>query len=355
MISSKLKLYAAILLAVSLSFQASAQSADHPAQFAFPLLLIAPDARSAAMGEVGAATSPDANAAHYNPSKLAFVNHVSAISASYVPWLRSTVSDIGLSYLSGYRKINDKYTLAASFRYFSMGKIDLTDQDGTSVGVYSPNEFAFDATLAKKFGENFSLATTLRYIHGSSAASASFGNTLATNAVAVDVSAYLKKKTTIFQKDAVLSYGLSLSNIGTKVSYAKNGPKYFLPGNLKIGAASAFTLDDKNKFTLALDLNKLMVPNNSDLSVPSGIFNAFSDAGKQITYALGSEYEFDHVFLLRVGYFYEQPDQGNRQYFTTGAGFVYKQLAFDFAYLFGNKQKSAVANTLRFSLHYNIQ
>jgi hypothetical protein len=376
MIPNRLKLYSTILLAGSLSFKAKAQSAGNITQPTFPVLLIAPDARSGSMGDVGAATSPDANSASYNPSKLAFINYPSGLSASYVPWLRNTVSDISLSYLSAYRKLSDQYTVAGSFRYFSLGNVDLTDNDGASTGNYKPNEFAIDATIARKFGEDFSLATTLRYMHQSSGTGSTFIDTQPANAIAVDVSAYIKNPTTIFQKEAVLSYGLNISNIGTKVSYSKNGPKYFLPTNLKLGAASAFTLDDKNKFTIALDLNKLLVPtgnkqtdavgniyyDNSTLSVPSGIFSSFSDAPggfsgelKQITYSAGAEYEYDHLLFLRAGYFYENPDNGDRQYFTAGTGFVYKQLEFDFGYLFGNQQKSPLANTLRFTLNYNFQ
>jgi len=376
MISNRLKLYFTILLAGSLSFKAKAQSAGNVTpQTAFPVLLIAPDARSGAMGDVGAATSPDANSISYNPSKLAFADYPSGISTSYVPWLRNEVSDISLSYLSAYHKVNDVYTIAGSFRYFSLGNVDLTDNNGVSTGNYSPNEFSVDATIARKFGESFSLATTLRYMRESSGTGSSFTDSQPANAIAADVSAYIKNATTIFQKEALLSYGLDISNIGTKVSYSKNGPEYFLPTNLKLGAACAFTLDDKDKFTLALDLNKLLVPtgykqtdaagnvyyDNSTMSVPSGIFNSFSDAPggfsgelKQITYSAGAEYEYDHLLFLRAGYFYENPDNGGSQYFTAGTGFMYKKMEFDFSYLFGSQQESSLANTLRFSLSYNF-
>jgi hypothetical protein len=376
MISNQLKLYFTIVLAGSLCFKAKAQSAGNIPQSVFPVLLIAPDARSGGMGNVGAATSPDANSANYNPAKLAFVNYPSGISTSYVPWLSNMVSDISLSYLSAYHKVNDQYTIAGSFRYFSLGNVDLADNNGASTGNYRPNEFAMDATIARKFGEGFSLATTLRYIHESSGTGSSFTDTQPANAIAADVSAYIKNPATIFQKEALLSYGINISNIGTKVSYSKNGPEYFLPVNLKLGAASAFTLDDENKLTIALDLNKLLVPtgykqtdaagnvyyDNSTLSVPSGIFNSFSDAPggfagelKQITYSVGAEYEYNHLLFLRAGYFYENPDNGNSQYFTAGTGFMYKQMEFDFSYLFGSEQDSPLANTLRFSLSYNFQ
>jgi hypothetical protein len=375
MISNKLKLYFTVVLTGSLYFKAKAQSTGNVTQSAFPVLLIAPDARSGGMGDVGAATSPDANSANYNPSKLAFVNYPSGLSVSYVPWLRNAVSDISLSYLSAYRKVNDLYTVAGSFRYFSLGNVDLTNNDGTSTGSYKPNEFAMDATIARKFGEGFSLATTVRYIHESSGTGSSFTDAQSASAIAADVSAYIKNTTTIFEKEVLLSYGLNISNIGTKVSYSKNGPSYFLPTNLKLGAASAFTLDDKNKFTIALDLNKLLVAtgykqtdaagniyyDNSTMSVPSSIFSSFSDAPggfsgelKQITYSVGTEYEYDGLLFLRAGYFYENPDNGNRQYFTAGTGFVYKQLGFDFGYLFGSAQ-NPLANTLRFSLNYNFR
>jgi long-subunit fatty acid transport protein len=251
-----------------------------------------------------------------------------------------------------------------------MGNVDLTGNDGSSIGNYKPNEFAMDFTLAKKFGETFSLATTARYIHSSSGNGVAFSNAQAANAFAADVSATIKNKTILFQKEAELSYGLNISNIGTKVSYSKDGPKYFLPTNLKLGVASAFKLDEKDEFTLALDLNKLLVPagqqstdafgntfyDTSNISVPSGIFKSFGNPGafKEITYSLGAEYKYDQMFAIRAGYFYENPDNGNRQYFTAGAGFRYKQLDFDFAYLFASQQASPLANTLRFSIAYSF-
>jgi hypothetical protein len=372
MIINKLKLSITIVFAGCLCFKAKAQTSGstNPVQTAFPFMLIAPDARAGAMGDVGAATSPDANSASYNPSKFAFIDHLSGISASYVPWLRNTVSDMSLSYLSAYHKISNNYVIAGSLRYFSMGNVDLTGNDGSSIGNYKPNEFAMDFTLAKKFGETFSLATTARYIHSSSGNGVAFSNAQAANAFAADVSATIKNKTILFQKEAELSYGLNISNIGTKVSYSKDGPKYFLPTNLKLGAASAFKLDEKDEFTLALDLNKLLVPagqqsvdafgntfyDTSNISVPSGIFKSFGNPGafKEITYSLGAEYKYDQMFAIRAGYFYENPDNGNRQYFTAGAGFRYKQLDFDFAYLFASQQASPLANTLRFSIAYSF-
>jgi hypothetical protein len=372
MIINTLKLFITIVFAGCLCFKAKAQTSGttNPVQTAFPFMLVAPDARAGAMGDVGAATSSDANSASYNSSKFAFIDHLSGISVSYVPWLRNTVSDMSLAYLSAYHKISDSYVIAGSLRYFSMGNVDLTSDDGSSIGNYKPNEFAMDVTLAKKFGETFSLATTARYMRSSSGSGAAFSNAQAANAFAADVSATIKNKTTLFEKEADISYGLNISNIGTKVSYSTDGPKYFLPTNLKLGAASAFKLDEMDEFTLALDLNKILVPNGkqgidafgnsfydaSDISVPSGIFKSFGNPGafKEITYSLGAEFEYNQMFAIRAGYFYENPDKGNRQYFTAGAGFRYQQFNFDFAYLFAGQQASPLANTLRFSLAYNF-
>lgn len=367
-----LKLFITIVFAGCLCFKAKAQTSGtaNPVQTTFPFMLIEPDARAGAMGGAGAATSSDANSANYNPSKFAFIDHLSGLSVSYVPWLRNSVSDMSLSYLSVYHKISDNYVIAGSLRYFSMGNVDITDDDGSSVSKYEPNEFAMDVTLARKFGETFSLATTARYMRSNLGNGAASSNPQTANAFAADISATIKTNTTLFQKEAELTYGLNISNIGAKVSYSKDGPKYFLPTNLKLGAASAFKLDGKNKFTLALDLNKLLVPagqqgidqfgnifyDTSNISVPSGIFKSFGNPGgfKEITYSLGAEYEYDQLFAIRAGYFYENPDKGNRQYFTTGAGFHYKQLNFDFAYLFANQQTSPLANTLRLSLAYSF-
>lgn len=344
---------------------------------AVPFLLITPDARAGSMGEAGVAVQPDANAMSINPAKLAFLDKPYGFSASYSPWLKSLVPDINLAYISGFYKLDDRNALGASLRYFSLGQIQLTDAGQQDLGIYSPNEFAFDLSYAKRFGDEFSLGTTGRFIY-SNLTSGQFSagqETKAGTAFALDVSAFYKKQTVLFGKDAIVSTGLNLSNIGTKMSYVDGGSNYFLPTNIKLGAASTFIVDDYNQFTFALDFNKLMVPtqpirNSSgaitsgkdpDRSVLSGMFGSFSDAPggfseeiKEVSIAAGAEYWYNQQFALRAGYFYEAPEKGDRRYFTLGAGLKYNVFNIDFAYLIANPQKSPLANTLRFSLLFNF-
>ncbi|SFG59502.1 type IX secretion system outer membrane channel protein PorV [Pedobacter insulae] len=344
---------------------------------AVPFLLITPDARAGGMGDAGVAVLPDANAMAINPSKLAFLERPYGFSASYSPWLKTLVPDINLAYISGFYKLDDVSTIGSSLRYFSLGQIQLTDESQQDMGIYNPNEFAFDATYARRFGEEFSLGTTFRFVYSD----LTLGNfsagqqTKPGKAFAADVSAYYKKPTIIFNKDAIFSLGANIANIGTKVSYVEGGSKLFLPTNLKLGAASTFIIDDYNQFTFALDFNKLLVPTepirdtdgkiiagkDPDRSVPGGIFGSFTDAPggfseevKEVNIALGAEYWYNQQFALRAGYFYEAPEKGNKRYFTLGAGLKYNIFNIDFAYLVANPQKSPLANTLRFSLLFNF-
>jgi len=344
---------------------------------AVPFLLITPDARAGGMGEAGVAIQPDANTMSINPSKLAFLDRGYGFAASYSPWLKSLVPDINLAYLSGFYKLNDVSAIGSSLRYFSLGQIQLTDEGQQDLGIYSPSEFALDATYSRRFGDEFSLGTTFRFIY-SNLTSGQFSagqQTRPGTSFGVDVSAYYKKPTVLFNKDAIFSLGGTISNIGGKVSYVDGGSKYFLPTNLKIGAASTFIIDDYNQFTFALDLNKLLVPTqpvrdsngqiisgkDPDRSVPAGIFGSFSDAPggfseelKEISAAIGAEYWYNQQFALRAGYFYETPEKGDRRYLTLGAGLKYNIFNIDFAYLLANPQKSPLANTLRFTLLFNF-
>jgi hypothetical protein len=261
---------------------------------AVPFLLITPDARTGAMGEAGVAVLPDANAMSVNPSKLAYLEDPYGFSASYSPWLNNLNSDINLVYLSGYYKVAENAALGTSLRYFSLGAVQLFDRDLQDLGTYRPNEFALDVAYSRRFGSSFSLGTALRYLRSdlSSGKFSAGQKTRTGNALAVDVSGYLRKETMFLGKDAILSLGINISNIGTKVSYAEEGEKFFLPANLKIGGASTFLLDDVNQFTVAFDLNKLLAPtqpvydlngqiirgSDPDVSVPAGIFGSFNDA-----------------------------------------------------------------------------
>ena len=342
-----------------------------------PFLLITPDARAGAMGEAGVAVMPDGNAMSINPAKLAFLERPYGVSLSYSPWLKNLVPDINLAYLSGFYQLDNRTVIGASLRYFSLGDIAYTSEMGITEGTFNPNELAFDATYSRKFGENFSLGTSARFIRSNLTPGLGSGSQQKAGiAVAVDVSAFFKKPTVLFGKDAILSAGLNLSNIGTKMSYAETQNKRFLPANMKLGGASTFIIDDYNQFTFALDFNKLMVPTDPirDLttgeiiagkdpyrSVPSGIIGSFADAPggfkeelKEIGISTGIEYTYNQQFAVRAGYFYENPQKGDRRYLTVGGGLKYNVFNLDFSYLIANAQNSPLANTLRFTLAWTI-
>lgn len=344
---------------------------------AVPFLTISPDARSGAMGDAGVAIAPDANATYWNAAKLPFLQNNSSFSLSYSPWLRKLVSDINLAYLSYANKLDDRNSIGFSIRYFNLGRIDLIDDNLVSQGTYHPNEYSIDGSFARKFGEELSLGLTLRYIHSGlyRGFSSNSPGSNSVNAVATDISLFNNHNTEQFGKDATFGFGVNISNIGTKINYSAQGPQLFLPANLRIGFANTLFLDNINKVTLAIDLNKLLVPTppirdstnkivrgrNDDRSVVSGIFGSFSDAPggfkeefREINYSTGLEYWYDNKFALRAGYFYENPNKGNRSYVTLGLGLVTKNINIDFSYLAASQDKSPLANTLRFSIGYSF-
>ncbi|RFZ81681.1 hypothetical protein DYU05_17810 [Mucilaginibacter terrenus] len=340
---------------------------------AVPFLNISPDSRSGAMGDAGVAISPDVNANYWNPAKLAFLESNNDISLSYSPWLRHLVPDVSLAYLSYAHKIDDRNTFGASLRYFNLGSIQLIDDNQNDQGTYKPNELALDGSFARKFGNNLSLGLTLRYIHSnfSSGSFASGGNTAQNgpgNAVSAGVSMFYSKN---YGDSSTFAFGAHISNIGSKISYSDGGTKYFLPTNLKLGVANTWRLNGLSKFTLAFDINKLLVPtppirdadgkiisgHDDNVSVPAGIFQSFGDAPggfseelKEISFSPGAEYWYNEMVAIRAGYFYENPAKGGRHYATLGVGLKYDVFTFDFSYLAASQQNSPLANTLRFTL-----
>ncbi|SFS71872.1 hypothetical protein SAMN04487890_103137 [Mucilaginibacter polytrichastri] len=338
-----------------------------------PFLNITPDSRSGAMGEAGVALSPDVNANFWNPSKLAFLENNNSLAISYSPWLRKLVPDVSLSYLSYAHKVDDRNSIGASLRYFNLGSIQLVDANQQDMGTYTPSEFSIDGSFARKFGKEFSLGLTMRYIH-SSLYNGSFSGgqqTSAVNDIAADVSLFYQHPGELFGKPSLFAFGTNISNIGPKINYTSGGQNYYLPTNLKIGAANTLNIDEYSQLTVTLDINKLLVPTtrydasgnitSGDKSVPSAIFGSFSDAPggaseefKEISYSPGLEYWYNKQFALRAGYFYENPSKGNRQYLTLGAGLKYDIFDLDFAYLAASQQKSPLANTLRFSVLINF-
>jgi hypothetical protein len=348
-----------------------------------PFLLIAPDSRSGAMGDVGVATSPDVNSIHWNPAKLAFVSQDVGASLSYVPWLRALVPDINLSYLTGYRRLDDNQTVGIEMRYFSLGDITFTDQTGNVLGQYKPHEFALAGSYARKLSDQFSLAISGRYIY-SNLTGGQLAEGYETNAgqsIASDVAAFYTNPIRIAGKDMDLSAGFNVSNIGGKISYTETSVADFIPINMRIGTALGTDIDDYNNISIAVDINKLLVPtppadyNHSDgtysagmdpdVAVATGIFQSFWDAPggvkeemREINYSVGSEYWYNNQFAIRTGYFFEHDNKGGRKFFTFGSGVKYSAFILDFSYLINATTDAGatnpLANTMRFSMTWNF-
>ncbi|TVQ14455.1 MAG: hypothetical protein EA361_07745 [Bacteroidetes bacterium] len=356
---------------------------------AVPFLMIAPDARSGAMGDAGVSTSPDANSMHWNPAKYAFIDKDMGLALNYTPWLRTLVPDINLSYLSGFKRIDEMSTVAASLVFFSLGDIQFTDEAGQPQGTYRPSEFAIDMAYARKLGENISGAIAMRYIHSNLTQGQDVGSmeTRPGRALAADVSAYYQRELDWRRTPAMFSAGINISNIGNKISYSDDINANFIPINLRFGPTLTLMLDDFNTLAFTLDFNKLLVPtppiyargdNNAPLvdddgnyiiaegsdpnrGVVAGMFGSFSDAPggfseelNEITYSAGMEYWYDNQFAIRGGYFHEHETKGNRKFFTLGIGLKYNVFGLDFSYIIPVAQRSPLENVLRFSLTFDF-
>ena len=367
---------------------------------AVPFLLISPDSRSGAMGDAGIAVSPDVNAQHWNPSKLAFAEDEMQVSLSYSPWLRQLVDDMNLAYLSWYMKLNRTSAVGASLRYFTLGDITFTDVNGQTIRPFRPAEFALDVSYSLQLSERFSGGIAARWINSNLTGGVSTqggADSKAANAFAVDISGYYKNDDlSVGDKDAQLAFGMVISNIGNKISYTNTAQRDFLPANLRLGTAFTIDLDQYNKITFAYDANKLLVPTppihdptdrtviwagrDPNVGVAAGMFGSFTDAPgtpvrdevgapvmengelqiekgsvfreelREINHSVGMEYWYADQFAVRGGYFYENPTKGNRQYFTIGAGFRYNVFGLDLSYLIATTQRNPLANTLRFTL-----
>ena len=350
---------------------------------AVPFLLISPDSRAGGMGDIGVATSPDANSLHWNPAKYSFIDQEVGFAVSYVPWLRELVPDINLSYISGYKKLNKNDVIAMELRYFTLGDITFTDIIGNNLGQYKPNEFALGSSYSRKLSDQFSLAISGRYIYSNLTGGQSAGG-IATNAgqsIAADVAGYYVKAIRIAKKDSELAFGANISNIGNKIRYTETSTRDFIPINLRIGTAINTDFDEYNKISFAFDINKLLVPtppiyNDSitdqidfgkdpNVSVVSGIFQSFGDAPggfneelREINFSLGTEYWYNNQFAIRAGYFNEHNTKGGRKFFTFGSGVKYNVFALDFSYLINASRaingNNPLANTMRFTLTFDF-
>lgn len=354
---------------------------------AVPFMMIAPDSRSSAMGDVGVALSPDAMAEYWNSSKLAFVKNKMGMALGYTPWLKNLVNDIILSYLTGYYKIDKNQAVGIGLRYFSMGNVTFTNSSNEVIGSFSPHEFAIDASYNRKLGKHFSLGIAPRFILSNltNGQSASGETSQSGKSVAVDINGYYTNSLKVLGKEADWALGFNVSNIGSKLSYTET-EKNFIPTNLRLGGAFTLNIDDYNSITAAIDLNKLLVPTppfyvtdsvtgkrvvaagkDPNVGIITGMFQSFYDAPgignkskfaeelSEINYSVGVEYWYAKQFAVRAGYFYEAASKGNRKYFTAGVGLRLNVFGLDFSYLVPAAGKnSPLEGTWRVSLLFNM-
>jgi hypothetical protein len=364
---------------------------------AVPFLTISPDSRRASMGDAGVASSPDANSVFWNAASLAFIKKKGGISTSYAPWLRSLVPGISYNYLAGYGKINDRSVIGGSFRFFSFGQINFTDDVGNPLGTFNPSEYALDVCYATQLSKNWAIGTTLKFVNSNLAGTRPLNGITPKvgRSGAGDISALYKStiKAKGERKEIEYAVGVNLQNLGAKITYSDNTNKEFLPANFKIGTAWTYKLDKYNAITGMVDFNKLMIPTpginilrnyqggdsivndpatntnvvvyertrNND-PVISAALKSFADAPgglreelKEWNYSLGFEYNYTNQFFVRAGYFNEPKTKGNRKYLTFGFGIRYKVFGLDAAYLVPFQQRHPLQNQVRFTLLFDLE
>lgn len=380
----------AAAIAVCAPHSAAQKDDFNPITTGVTSLGIAPDARGASMGDLGAATDPDANSQFWNPSKYAFAYSKAAVSLNYTPWLRKLVNDIFLADVAGYWKIGsqDNQAVSASLRYFSLGEVNtgnpVTGDPGQNINPY---ELSVDVGYSRKLSEKFSMGVVFRYIYSDLGFSDSYAGDQNTGASAfsADIAGYFTTYPIIGRNECQWSWGWNISNIGSKVSYEGAEYPVFLPTNLRLGTTFVYPLADYHNLAVSLDLNKLLVPampreKDYDVDTPegyqayrdalddwgntssiSGIFKSFTDAPggfkeelREITWSIGAEYSYNNQFFLRGGYFHQDRTKGDIQYFALGAGFSMNVVKIDASYMIATAQTSPLDQTLRFTLTFDM-
>ena len=352
----------------------------NPVRTAATSQMIAPDARSAGMGDVGAATEADAVSQYWNPAKYPFAISRSGVALSYTPWLRQLVNDIGLAYLAGYYRIGDYSAISGSVRYFSLGEVTTITKGGGTGLTIKPYEMSVDVAYSLMLSEKFSIAAGVRWIYSDLTYSYT-DNTSPGSAFAADLGLYYQNYVNLGQRECQLGLGMNISNIGSKISMGNDLHSDFIPTNLRLGASLMVPIDEYNRFTIAADANKLLVPTAPhqrkgetteefqrreqrdyyDISSIGGIFKSFGDAPggfkeelEEIIYSLGAEYIYNDKFTLRAGYHHESANKGNRKYFTVGAGFRMSAFTLDAGYVIATAKSNPLDQTLRFTLSFDM-
>ena len=368
---------------MTLSASAQLKKTDifNPVYTAVTSQTIAPDARAAGMGDVGVATDPDVNSQYWNPAKYPFTISRAGVSLNYTPWLRQLVNDMYLANLVGYYRIGDFSAVSTSLRYFNMGEVTMKEPIGGSNGMtINPYEMSFDVAYSLLLSEKFSIAAGLRWIYSDLTYDYS-SETTPGSAFAADIAAYYQNYINIGQRECQLGIGLNVSNIGSKINFGSDTNSEFIPTNMRLGASLMIPVDEYNRFTVAADANKLLVPtrplqgeNESqvdydarlqkdyyDVSSIAGIFKSFGDAPggfkeelQEVSWSLGGEYTYNDKFSLRAGYHHESANKGNRKYFTVGAGFKMSAFSLDAGYVIATAKSNPLDQTLRFTLTFDM-
>ncbi len=338
---------------------------------------IAPDARAAGMGDVGAATDPDVVSQYWNPAKYPFCISRAGVALNYTPWLRQLVNDMDLAYLAGYYRIGDYSAVSASLRYFSLGEVMSSDGDGMTINPY---EMSVDVAYSLMLSEKFSIAAAVRWIYSDLTYDYT-DDTSPGSAFAADIACYYNDYIMIGERECQLGLGLNISNIGSKITFGGSDQSEFIPANMRLGAALMVPIDEYNRFTIAADANKLLVPTYPiqedgesgedyeqrvqkdyyDISSIAGIFKSFGDAPggfkeelQEIRWSVGAEYVYNDKFSLRAGYHHESENKGNRKYFTFGAGFRMSAFSLDCGYVWATAKSNPLDQTLRFTLSFDM-
>mgnify|MGYP004457449221 FL=1 len=353
----------------------------NPVNSAVTSQTIAPDARSAGMGDVGVATDPDAASQYWNPAKYPFCISRAGVALNYTPWLRQLVSDMDLAYLSGYYRIGDYSAVSGSLRYFSLGEVMLSSGQGEQYDMtINPYEMSLDVAYSLMLSETFSISAGVRWIYSDLTYDYN-EDTAPGSAFAADLSCYYQNYINLGQRECQLGLGLNISNIGSKITFGGSDESEFIPTNMRLGAALMIPVNEYNRFTIAADANKLLVPTYPkqnedepdneyqdrlrkdyyDVSSISGIFKSFSDAPRgfkeeleEIQWSIGAEYVYNDQFSLRAGYHHESENKGNRKYFTVGAGFKMNVFSLDAGYVIATAKSNPLDQTLRVSLTFDM-
>ena len=373
----KITLLLSVLLSITVVKAQDVKNVFNPEQYGVTSLAIAPDARGGSMGDLGAATEADVFSQYWNPAKYPFNVARAGVGISYTPWLRKLVSDINLANVSGFYRIGDYSAVSASLRFFSLGEVYLSDMNDMTI---KPYELAFDVGYSRMLSQCFSMGVNLRFIYSDIKYDYT-SESSAGKAFAADIAMYRLGYFMMGNRECSLGWGINISNIGSKISFGGSDDSEFIPTNLRLGLNFTVPFNEYNKFSIAFDANKLLIPTYPkqqegeaendyldrvqrdyyDISPIAGIFKSFGDAPggfkeemQEIRWSIGCEYTYNDRFMLRAGYHHESENKGNRKYFTVGGGFRMNVFSLDVGYVISTSKSNPLDQTLRFTLSFDM-